>query len=123
MLRASSVLRSCPFLLKLISKIPVDASLAKRALEDHLVGPRHAEVDGVAPVCEDRSECAASVAFTGRWTRVPSETAGVRFETAGVRFEALDVRAAFAFSRLGRGGWIETAESVPRGGRRCRGLR
>jgi len=33
-------------------------------------------------------KCAASVAFTGRWMRVPSET-------AGVRLEALDVRAVF----------------------------
>jgi hypothetical protein len=62
-----------------------------------------------------RSECAAPVAFTGRWTRVPSETAGVRFEVRGVR-------AAFAFS-LRKAGGSQTAEPAPRGGRRCRGLR
>ena len=42
--------------------------------------------------CSFRGDCAASVAFTGRWTRV-------RSQPAGVRFEALDVRPPFAFSR------------------------
>jgi len=58
-----------------------------------------------------RSKFAALVAFTGRWTRVPSET-------TGVRVDALDVRVAFASSRWSASA-SQTAESALRGGQAC----